>query len=242
MKKNKDKNYTLYWMALISAVLTIPIALIIMNKVQAQNVAKAVMITAVFLVLLIAITILYKSIFGVTVKEITQEEKVTGLDRLSWRLTEFHRQYRNVQLIKCIEAALEQLKIFKRRKDVMYQVAGEFNSDDSGGISDLVQTVEDALAANTDRIVNRIEIFDDHGIFDIQRQNISYIEELLNKNNEILMEFENLITETSRIGEASEDKDISKLRDVVNAMKSLRTGQEDEIDALTKKYDKERTK
>jgi hypothetical protein len=242
MKKNKDKNYTLYWMALISAVLTIPIALIIMNKVQVQNVVKAVMITAVFLVLLIAITILYKSIFGVTVKEITQEEKVTGLDRLSWRLTEFHRQHRNVQLIKCIEAALEQLKIFKRRKDVMYQVAGEFNSDDSGGISDLVQTVEDALAANTDRIVNRIEIFDDQGIFDIQRQNINYIEELLNKNNEILMEFENLITETSRIGEASEEKDISKLRDVVNAMKSLRTGQEDEIDALTKKYDRERTK
>ncbi|MDD3174080.1 MAG: hypothetical protein PHF63_10610 [Herbinix sp.] len=42
------------------------------------------------------------------------------------------------------------------------------------------------------------------------------------------------------MGEVKEEKDISKLRDVVNAMKSLRIEHEDEIDELVKKYDNER--
>jgi hypothetical protein len=50
------------------------------------------------------------------------------------------------------------------------------------------------------------------------------------------MEFESLITETSRMGEVKAEKDISKLRDVVNAMQSLRVDHEDVIDELTKKY------
>jgi hypothetical protein len=241
MRKNKNKNYTLYWMGGISAILTIPISTIIVSRVQAGNVAKTVMIMVIFFVLFIAITILYKYTFGVTVQEITQEDKVTELDRLNHLLAEYQKKYRNVQIIRCIDIVKEQIQRFKRRKNVMLHVAGaEFNLKDIGVLGDLVQTVEDAIMINIDRIVNRVEIFDDEGAPDVIRLNMEYIEEQIHKNNVILMEFETLITETSRMGEVHEEKDISKLRDVVNAMQSLRVDHEGEIEELAKKYDKGR--
>lgn len=238
MKKNRKRNYTLYWMAGISIVLTIPVCVIIIRRVQAGNLTKTFMIMAVFLILLIAIMILYRNIFGVTMQEITQEDKVTPLGRQSYELSEFSRKYRNPQIRKCIEMVIEQIKQFQRRKDVLLQVAAsQFDSNDSGTMDDLVQTVEDAIVVNIERLINRVEIFDDQGMPEVIRQNIGYIEELIQKDNEILMEFETLITETSRMGEVCEEKDISKLRDVVNAMQSLRSDQEDEINELSRKYE-----
>lgn len=238
MKRKRNKNYTLYWMVGISSILTVPIAAVIITKVMAGNLIKTILIMAVFLVLLVSIMLLYKNIFRVTVQEITQEEKLTELDRLYYVLTDIHKKCYNLSLRKCIEAGIEQIQRFKRRKNVMFQVAGEeLGSPEGGALADLVQTVEDALAINTDRLINRIEIFDEQGLPDIMRQNLTYMDDLINKNNNILMEFETLITETSRMGEIKEEKDISKLRDVVNAMQSLRTEREDDIDSLTKKYD-----
>lgn len=237
MKRKQNKNYTLYWMSGISALLTIPVALIILKRVQAGNLVKSGMIMAVFLVLLIAIMLLYKNIFGVSVQEITNDDKVTELDRLSFQLEEERKKYYNPQLRKSTDKVMEQIQRFKRRKNVMLELAGT-DSKDQGALGDLVQTVEDALSANIDRLVNRVEIFDDQGMPDTIRQNIDFIEEQIHKNEEILMEFETLITETSRMGETREEKDISKLWDVVNAMKSLRTDEDENLDELTKKYDK----
>ncbi|HWT74024.1 MAG TPA: hypothetical protein VN258_04800 [Mobilitalea sp.] len=241
MRKKNNKNYTMYWMAGISAILTIPISVIIISKTEAGNLIKTAMIMAVFLALFLAILLLYKNIFRVTVQEITQEEKVTELDRLYYLLEDYSKKYNNLQLRKSIAAAIEQIQRFKRRKNVMLQVAGDtLDSSDGGTLGELVQAVEDALAMNIGKLVNRIEIFDDQGIFEVIKQNLSDIEGLLNKNNQILMEFETLIAETSRMGEVQQDKDISKLRDVVNAMQSLRTDQQDEIGTLAKKYEKVR--
>ncbi|MDF2539517.1 MAG: hypothetical protein K0S76_2538 [Herbinix sp.] len=238
-----NKNYTLYWMTGISAVLTVPIAAIIIKNIHTDNVVKAALIMAVFLVLLIATMLLYKYIFGVTVQEITQDSKVTELDRLTYTLVDYRKKYSNLQIMRCLDTVLDQIQRFKRRRNVMLEVLGiDPDSKDSSAFVDLVQTVEDALTYHVEKILNRTAIFDDAGIPDIIRQNITYIDEQLMKNNEILLEFETLITETSRMGEVNEEKDISRLRDVVNAMQSLRTQQEDDIDILTKKYNIERDK
>ena len=94
-----------------------------------------------------------------------------------------------------------------------------------------------------ERLSNRIEIFDDDGMPEVVRANIEFINNQLWKNNEILIEFESLITEMSRIGEVSEEKDVTKLRDMVNAMQSLRTtsnsSSNSDINDLTKKYEGE---
>lgn len=237
MRKNRNKNYTFYWMIGISVVLTIPISFIIIRRVQAGDIMKTVLIMLVFFVLLFAIMLLYKNIFGVTVKEITQEEKVTELERLNNILSDFRRKYSNPLMRKSLDAVEEQSQRFKRRKNVMLEVVGaKFNSEDSTVLGDLVETVEEAIVINLEKIVNRVEIFDDEGLPEIIRQNIGYIEEQIHKNNVILSEFETLITETSRMGEIHEEKDISRLRDVVNAMQSLRKNSDEELEELTKKY------
>lgn len=234
----RNKNFTLYWIFGISAGLTVPIAAIIVSRVQAGNIEKTMMIMGVFLILFIAILLLYKNIFGVTVQEITQEEKVTDLDRYYYMLIDNRKRYANVQLRRCIDLTCEQILKFKRRKKVLFQVAGsELDSD--GALGDLVQTVEDAIVINIEKLLNRVEIFDDQGIQEVLKQNLGYIEEYIHKNNVILMEFETLITETSRMGEVHAEKDISKLRDVVSAMQSLRTEHNSNIDDLAKKYEKE---
>lgn len=237
MKNNK--NYTLYWMLAISVLLTIPLAFIILTRIPGTVLIKTAVIMIIFLLLLIAVMLLYKQIFGVSVQQIAQDDRVTELDKYYHRLTEYRREHTNLQIMKCIDAACGQLQQFRRRKNVMLHLADEETGSESGVLSELVQTVEDALVIYIERAVNRIEIFDDKGMPDILWENIRYIEEQLRKINDILLEFETLITETSRMRELHEEKDISKLRDVVNAMQSLRTEQEESIDHLKKKYDKE---
>lgn len=234
----RNKNYTLYLIFGISTGLTVPIAAIIINRVEAGNLELTLMIMGVFLVLFMAILLLYKNVFGVSVQEIAQDEKVTELDRFYYTLLDYRKRYRNPQLKRYIDLACEQILRFKRRKNVFYQVAGTELTFD-GALKDLVQIVEDAIVINLDKLTNRVEIFDDQGIPEIIRQNLGYIEDFIHKNNVILMEFETLITETSRIGEVHSEKDISTLRDVVNAMQSLRAEHNDNIDELAKKYEKE---
>ncbi len=240
MKKNRNKNYTMYWFVAISGVMTIPAAIIIIKNLDGGNLLKTIAIVLTFVILLFAIIFLYKIIFGVSVQEITSEEKVTELDRIDSEIEKFAKQYRNPQIVKGASVARSQIQKFKRRRNVLLQVAGvNTQEDESGAITDIIQTVEDALAVNMERLANRIEIFDDEGSQESIRQNLDFVNEQIKKSNEILMEFETLITEMSRIGEVKQEKDISKLRDMVNAMQSLNQDSEDEIDDLTKKYEGE---
>lgn len=240
MKKKRNKNYTMYWFITISGVITIPAAIIIIMNMDASDLMKTIAIMATFLVVLFAIVLLYKFIFGVSVEEITSEEKLTELDRIDNEIERYTKQYRNPQIIRDINIARAQILKFKKRRAVLLQVSGG-EEDESSAITDIIQTVEDALIINLQRLSNRIEIFDDDGIPEVVRQNVEFINNQLWKNNEILIEFESLITEMSRIGEGTEEKDVTKLRDMVNAMQSLRTGSNSNhnIDDLTKKYERE---
>lgn len=233
----KNKNDTLFLLAGICVVLTVPIAAVIIKKVQAGMVTKTVMIMIVFLVLLVAVLLLYKNIYGMTVQEIAQEEKVTELDRLSFSLTECRRKHVNPQFQRCIDIVSEQILTFKRRSAVLLQITGSgTGTADSGAIGSLIQTVEEALIHNIERLMNRAKIFDDRGSREMIKENIGYMESFLFKNNEILADFEKLITEASQMGEDQDDTNINKLRDVIAAMQSLRKDPEDEIDELAKKY------
>lgn len=222
----------------ISAVLTIPIAFIILTRIPGGIIFKTFLTMGVFLLLLFSIMLLYKQIFEVSFREITHDDKMTRLDKLFYKLTEKRKEHTNNQVLKCIDAACQQIQQFNRRKDVMLHLADEETGSSDNALWDLVVTVEDALYIYMERVANRIEVFDDKGMPEIIWDNIAYIEEQLRKINDILKEFEILINETSRMGEIHEDKDISKLRDVVNAMKSLRTDQEDDFNDLKNKYEK----
>ncbi|MDF2844036.1 MAG: hypothetical protein K0R00_2462 [Herbinix sp.] len=234
MKHNK--NFTMYWMIGVSAILTIPLAVIVYNRVLLSSLAITAIIMGIFLVLFFSIMILYKSIFKVSVQEITQEDKVTELDSLYYHLEDQIKVFRNEQLVSRIKRLLNQIQIFKRRKKVLSQLIDvKMDMKGDSSLSGLIPAVEKAMLVNVQMFINRLEIFDEYGLPDYIIKNIDFMEEQLIKNNNILNDFETLITEISRMNEIKVDSDMTRLKDVVNAMQSLRL-EDDEVDELAKKY------
>ncbi|MFT4145544.1 MAG: hypothetical protein QM644_13905 [Mobilitalea sp.] len=234
MKQNK--NFTMYWMVGVSAILTIPLAVILYNRVQLGSLAITAIIMGIFLVLFFSIMLLYKGIFKVSVQEITQEDKVTELDSLYYHLEDQIKLFRNEQLISRIKRILNQIQIFKRRKKVLSQLIDvKMDMKGDSSLSGLIPAVEKALLVHVQMFINRLEIFDEYGLPDNIIKNIDFMEEQILKNNNILVDFETLITEISRMNEINVDSDMTRLKDVVNAMQSLRL-EDDEVDELAKKY------
>ena len=234
MKQNK--NFTMYWMIGVSAILTIPLAVILYNRVQLDSLAITAIIMGIFLVLFFSIMVLYKSIFKVSVQEITQEDKVTELDSLYYHLEDQIKLFRNEKLVSRIKRLLNQIQILKRRKKVLSQLIDvKMDMKGDSSLSGLIPAVEKAMMVNVQMFKNRLEIFDEYGLPENIIKNIDFMEEQLIKNNNILNDFETLITEISRMNEIKVDSDMTRLKDVVNAMQSLRS-EDDEMDELAKKY------
>ncbi|BCJ93609.1 hypothetical protein acsn021_11780 [Anaerocolumna cellulosilytica] len=240
MKNNR--NNTIYWIVILGALLTVPAALIVMNKfTDASNTFKAVFITIIFFIISGAIALLYNRIFGVTMHEITERINLTELDKsLSWLQGYPRRQSSNSnsmkRLYQNVHRVCGQIDNFKRRKEVYVKLLDEAQLDRGNSLSQLVHTIENALVIHVERIINRIEIFDDKVQPSIVSENLAYIEAYVEKNETILLNFEKLIAQVSSMGDVAEEADISKLTDIIKAMESIRADRDDEIDDLVKKY------
>ncbi len=240
MKNNK--NYTLYWMVVLGALLTVPIAFIIIKRfTDTSDFLKALFITIIFLIITGAIAALYRRIFGVTIDEIAQSKKVTELDKKLYWLLSYIRKQSNTsnsmqKLLLHTDKVIAQIENFNRRKEVFIRLLDTEQLEKGDALGELANTVENALDFNVDKVINRINIFDDKLQGDIINQNLEYIQRYVNKNEIILTDFEKLITEVSSMGDASGEIDVSRLTDIIYAMESLRTEKDDEIDSLIKKY------
>lgn len=241
MKNNK--NFTLYWMAALGALLTVPIGIIILKNFTEMSVfLKTLYITVIFLVITGAITFLYRHIFGVTIDEIAQNKKVTELDKkLYWLLSYIKKQNntsKNMQrLLLNVNQIIVQIENFNRRKEVYVNLLDPEQQENGAALMELLSTVEDALDFNSDKIIKRIRIFDDKVQSSIISQNLEYIENYKVRNEAILTDFERLIAEVSGMSDTSEEFDISKLTDIIQALENLRTEKDDEMDSLYKKYE-----
>lgn len=239
--KNK-RNLTLYWMIAVGALLTVPMAFIILRRfAESSNLFKAVLITVVFVVITGAINLLYVRIFNVTIDEISQTTKVTELDKKQYWLINYLKKSRQMskpmqRLFIKVRKVIAQTENYERRKEVYLGLLDESQSERGNSLYELTGMVEKALNSNVDRIINRINIFDDKVQTSIVEKNLEYIEEYVNKNENLLIEFEKLITEVSSMGNGSEE-DLSKLTDIIQAMKSLRTEKDEDMEELIKKYD-----
>lgn len=239
--KNK-KNFTFYGLVILGAVLTVPIAFIILNNFSDRSdVFKASCITGVFVLLSAVIILIYKYIFDVPMEVITQDKTVTELDRKRYWLLGYKKKQQFTtgimkRLLKDIDQVMEQIEIFNRRKAVFGSLLGDMQEEQGGAIADMAVLVEEALDYNTDKIIDRIKIFDDKLQVFIVEQNLEYMEEYIGKNNQALMEFEKLITEISGMGDSTREVDISRLSDIIHAMKSLREKEGSEVEDLKKKY------
>jgi len=239
--KNK-KNLTLYGLVILAGLLTIPIAfIIIQNFSNSSDVVKALFITAVFVVLAAAIILIYRQVFDVPIDVITQDKEVTKLGRKKYWFTAYIRKQRfssnyMKRLYRSINRNIEQIESFYRRKDVFSSLLEELQGEQSGAIADMAALVENSLDFNSDKIIDRIKIFDDKLQVFLVEQNLEYIEEYINKNDQVLMEFEKLITEVSGMSGAESEVDISKLTDIITAMQNLRRNEDSQLEDLKKKY------
>lgn len=241
MKNNK--NFTLYWMAALGALLTVPISIIILKNFTGMSVLlKTLYITVIFLVITGAITFLYRQIFGVTIDEIAQSKKVTELDKKLYWLLSYTKKNNNTsksmqRLQLDVNQIIVQIENFNRRKEVYVNLLDTEQQENGAALMELLSTVEDALDFNTDKIINRTRIFDDKVPLSIINQNLEYIENYKGRNEAILTDFERLIAEVSGMSDTSEEFDISKLTDIIQALENLRTEKDDEMDNLYKKYE-----
>jgi hypothetical protein len=241
MKNNK--NFTLYWMAALGALLTVPIGIIILKNFTEMSVfLKTLCITVIFLVITGAITFLYRQVFGVTMDEIAQSKKVTELDKKLYWLLSYIKKQNNTgksmqRLLLNVNQIIVQIENFNRRKEVYVNLLDPEQQENGEALMELLGTVEDALDFNTDKIINRIRIFDDKVQISIINRNLEYIENYKVRNEAILTDFERLIAEVSGMSDTSEEFDISKLTDIIQALENLRTEKDDEMDSLYKKYE-----
>ncbi len=239
--KNK-KNLTLYGLVILAGILTIPIAFIIIkNFSNSSDVIKALFITAVFVVLAAAIVLIYRQVFDVPIDVLTQDKEVTKLGRKKYWFTAYIRKQRfsssyMKRLYRSINRNIEQIESFYRRKDVFSSLLEELQGEQSGAIADMAALVENSLDFNSDKIIDRIKIFDDKLQVFLVEQNLEYIEEYINKNDQVLMEFEKLITEVSGMSGPESEVDISKLTDIITAMQNLRRNEDSQLEDLKKKY------
>lgn len=238
--KNK-RNLTLYWIIIAGVLLTIPIAyLIIRNFAHSSNFYKAFLITAVFVVITAAINISYVRIFNVSMDEISQNTKVTELDKKQYWLMNYLKKNRHMskamqRLIINVQKVIAQTESYERRREVYINLLDESQRVSGNSLWELIATIEKALNNNVEKIINRINIFDDKVQLSIVENNLKYIEDYVNKNETLLINFERLITEVSSMGNGTED-DLSKLTDIINAMENLRTEKDDDMNQLIKKY------
>lgn len=240
MKNNR--NHTIYWIVILGALLTVPVAFVVLSKSSdSSDFFKAIFITVIFFVITGAIALLYNRIFGVTMHEITERKNLSELDKsLNWLQGYPRKQNSNSSSMKRLYQSVfrvcAQIENFGRRKEVYIKLLDEAQLDSGNSLSQLIHTIENALVIHINRIINRIEIFDDKVQPSIVSENLEYVEAYVEKNEVVLLNFEKLIAQVSSMGDIAEEEDISKLTDIIEAMESIRADKDDEMEDLVKKY------
>lgn len=155
-----------------------------------------------------------------------------------------------------IATVIEQIKRLERKRESLTTVlCQKFNDCGELGVLDVVTDVTNAMWSNIRRILNRLSIFDQEEYLRLQRANISredevlyekwnlvqghitYIKNLVRQNENVLLQFDKLITEVSKMGDDLNENDLQRIKDSVIAMEKMNQETEDEMDSLCRKYD-----
>ncbi|WP_143099152.1 hypothetical protein [Anaeromicropila populeti] len=172
--------------------------------------------------------------------------------------------YRNrLTFLKEINQAISQIERILRKKEVLdgvlYQNLKE-SAEDFNGLSQVVLDTNNLMYENIKKILCRLAIFDEaeynklkaagkakggeqnnsyYAQYQLYQQHILYVKDLLEKNETILLEFDNLLIEVSKLGEQGGRgiAGLDSIKGTVIAMKKLRQG-EDDISDLEQKYEK----
>ena len=128
-----------------------------------------------------------------------------------------------------VKQALSQLDSITRKKSVLNELLEQNNQEHFTALTDLGNQATNFLFNNIRKILNRIAIFDADMGNSLEKEHKEYIQKLLNSNENILAEFNKLLTEVSQMDNTSSDNTLSQiLSDMTNSLKSLR-GESDSL-------------
>ena len=117
-----------------------------------------------------------------------------------------------------------------RKKNVLNELLEQNNQEHFTALTDLADQASNFLFNNIRKMLNRIAIFDSDIGKNMENEYKTYIQKLLDSNDNILSEFNRLLTEVSQMDSmSSSDETLSKvLNDMTNSLKTLR-GENDNL-------------
>ena len=156
-----------------------------------------------------------------------------------------------------IHVYLEQMERLERKYDMLNQLLYQsfHQNEDMVNTKQCMKEMQDMLYDNVKQLIKCLKVQDANEYINLQsgyrtidndvmakkqqqlQENVNYIREKVNKNEQILLAFDHLMTEISRINDSEEENDLSKINDMVSALRKLRTASsEDPIEELIGKY------
>lgn len=122
-----------------------------------------------------------------------------------------------------LKQALAQLDSITRKKNVLNELLEQNNQEHFTALIDLGDQATNFLFNNIRKILNRLAIFDSDLSNSLENEHKNYIQKLLKSNENILTEFNKLLTEVSQMDGTSSDDTLSNiLSDMTNSLKALR--------------------
>lgn len=190
-----------------------------------------------------------KNAYGYVLEEIDTPEEC--LEALSC--------YQHSVFARDVDTAKDQVNRLVRKmaslKEILFQKC-QAQQGELLGFQKVIEDCEIMTYENVKRILSRMAIFDQREYENLQhgRLNVSvntleakrqifaehfaYIKQQLEKNEEILLEFDRLLMEVSKIGdkETADEDTMNGIRDVIHGMKQLHNEEQGEMEDLEQKY------
>lgn len=136
-----------------------------------------------------------------------------------------------------INATINQISRLQKKKESLKNIIYikfKEEDEDAYGLKDVIDKVENLLYSNVKSMINAISVFDQYEFNQINQkgnsekhavymEQVDYIREKVNNNETILLEFDKLLMQLSKLsdGTQADSDDLVVFRDVVNNMKKL---------------------
>lgn len=121
-----------------------------------------------------------------------------------------------------IGSAITQINMVKDKQDTLLAILYQNNKEHYTSVIETGEEAQNLIYDNTRKILNRIMAISHTKNTGINQEHKEYMKNILNKNEEILTEFDKMLIEVSKIGENDSIYDSSILTDMTNILKKQR--------------------
>lgn len=130
---------------------------------------------------------------------------------------------KNSPFAKEIKQAIDQVTSVDKKNRVLTEILTQNNKEHYTALTDLGEQATSFLVNNVRKMLNRMAIYDADMGENLLGEHKAYIDKLIVSNENILTEFNKLLTEVSQLDDTSTDDTLSNvLSDMTNSLKMLR--------------------